>query len=265
MSTKFKIFKRKPKETHSTLKTKFEGIVYKIVGGFLETKPFNHALSKGEEREIPLINFLKQNLPSNYSTAKGEVIDLNETSSPQLDVMLYDSSKNIPFYSGEIQILPAEALLASIEVKSRLTRDEIKKILISVNKLKSLKPFKKDLDQSIQRRDENDKVTCRYFHTVFAYETDISQKDWAKKEFDRIKEVAKEIGVDYKQIDRVIVLNRGLLNPTYSIAKESTDNAEMLLVYYIDLLNYLQRENNRRKIVPYQEYAGKMSHSWIKL
>jgi hypothetical protein len=77
--------------------------------------------------------------------------------------------------------------------------------------------------------------------------------------------VAKEENIDHTLLDRVIVLNKGLINPTYSIAKESTDNADMFLHYYIDLLNFLQRENTRRQTVPYLDYAGKLSKNWIKL
>ena len=137
--------------------------------------------------------------------------------------------------------------------------------MINVNKLKSLKPFGRSVDTSKQRRDPDERVSCRYFHSVFAYETDISERDWAKKEFERIVRVAKEENIDYKLLDRVIVLNKGLINSTYSIAKESSDNASMFLHYYMDLLNYLQRENARRQTVPYLEYAGRMSKDWIKL
>ena len=264
-STPFKIFKKRPAKTHLTFKSKFESAVYKIAGNFFETTAFNHSLTKGEEREVPLIDFFTQNLPKTYSIVKGEIVDLNGESSPQLDVMIYDSSRNIPFYSGNNCILPAESLLSSIEVKSMLTQEDIRKILINAKKLKTLKPFGQKVDISMQRRDVDDKVTCRYFHTVFAYDTDLSAKGWSKNEFERIKRIAKEEKIDYTLLDRVIVLNKGLINPTYSIAKESSDNADMFLHYYIDLLNYLQRENKRRQTVPYLEYAGKLSKDWIKL
>ena len=61
------------------------------------------------------------------------------------------------------------------------------------------------------------------------------------------------------------MFNKGLLNPTYAIGKESKDNADMFLRFYMDLMNYLQRENARRQVVPYLEYAGRMYKNWIKL
>ncbi len=262
--TPYKAFKKRPDSTHSTFKSKFETAIYKIAASFFETAAFHHSLTKGEEREIPFIDFFTQNLPKTYSIVKGEVIDLNENSSPQLDLMIFDSSRNIPFVSRQNFILPAESLLSSIEIKSKLNQEEIRKILINVNKLKTLKPFGKDVDISKQRRAKTDKISCRYFHTVFAYDTDIASQDWSKKEFERIVRVAKEENIDYKLLDRIIVLNKGLINPTYSIAKESTDNADMFLHFYMDILNFLQRENLRRQTVPYIEYAGKMSKNWIK-
>ena len=261
----YKIFNKRIPKTHQTFKSKFESTVYDLANHFFRTDVFNHSLTKGEEREAPFIEFLNKNLPKTYSTVKGEIIDIFGESSPQLDIMIFDRLRNIPFYLGSNNILPAESLLASMEIKSKLNQEEIRKILLNVNKLKSLKPFGQEVDISKQRRTVLDKVRCRYFHSVFAYDTDISKDDWAKKEFERIKRVAKEENIDPKLIDRVIVLNKGLLNPTYSIAKESEDNADMLLHFYMDLMNYLQRENARRQVVPYLEYAGRMSKNWIKL
>jgi len=261
----FRIFRKRPEQAHSAFKSKFESVTYRIAGHFFETDKFNHSLTKGEEREVPFIDFFTENLPRTYSTVKGEVIDIHNESSPQLDIMIYDSSRNMPFYTGQNYILPAESLLASFEIKSRLSQEEIRKVLKSVQKLKTLKPFGKPVAISKQRRAPTEKITCRYFHVVFAYDTDLSPTEWAKKEFDRIKRIAKEENIDYALLDRVVVLNRGFLNPTYSIAKESIDNGGIFLNLYIDLLNYLQRENTRRQNVPYLEYAGSMSKGWIKL
>jgi hypothetical protein len=49
------------------------------------------------------------------------------------------------------------------------------------------------------------------------------------------------------------------------MAKESEDNAECLLHFYMHILNFVQRENNRRQTVPYLDYAGKLSKGWKKI
>ncbi|WP_291285762.1 DUF6602 domain-containing protein [Flavobacterium sp.] len=258
-------FKKRSYEPQETFSTKFEGAVYDIVGQFVKTKVINHSLTKGEEREDPLIEFLKANLPKTYSVVKGEVVDKLNNSSQQLDIMIFDNSRNIPFYSGGHYILPAEALLGSIEIKSKITQEEVRKILKSVSTLKNLKPFGKKVDISKKQRSIEEKVSCRYFHAVFAYDTDIAETNWAKKEMERIIRVAVEEKNDYTLIDRFYVLNKGLINPTVSMAKESKDNAECLLHFYMHLLNFIQRENNRRQTVPYLDYAGKLSKGWEKI
>lgn len=179
--------------------------------------------------------------------------------------MIYDNSRNIPFYTGGHYILPAEALLASIEMKSRITQEETRKIIKSVSTLKGLRPFGKLPDISKKQRSSDERVTCRYFYSVFAYGTDIAETNWAKNEMDRIRRVAFEEKKDETLIDRIFVLDRGLVNPCDSIGKETNDNAESLLYFYMNLLNFLQRENNRRQTAPYLDYAGKLSKGWTKI
>lgn len=258
-------FKKRSYQPQETFKTKFEGAIYDIIGQFVKTKVITHSLTKGEEREDPLIEFLKSNLPKTYSVVKGEVVDTKNNSSQQMDIMIYDNSRNIPFYSGGHYILPAEALLASIEIKSKLTQEESRKILKSVKSLKSLKPFGKQVDVSKKQRTVEEKVTCRYFHSIFAYDTDLAEKDWANCEMGRIKRLATEEKIDSNLIDRIFVLHKGLINPNDSIARETKDNAESLLYFYMNLLNFIQRENNRRQTVPYLDYAGKLSKGWVKI
>ncbi len=257
--------KKRSFEPQTILKSKFESAVYDIVGKFVKTKMINHSLTKGEEREDPLIEFLTENLPKIYSVVKGEVVDIKNISSPQIDIMIYDNSRNIPFYSEGSYILPAEALLASIEVKSKLTQEEMRKILKNTALLKSLKPFGKPVDTSKRHRTVEEKVNCRYFHSVFAYDTDISESNWMKKEFERIERVANEEEIDFTSIDRIFVLNKGLINPSDLVGKESEDDAETFLYFYMNLLNFLQRENSRRDTVPYLDYAGKMTNGWESL
>lgn len=252
-------------KTQITFQSKIESAIYTITGKFLATKIINHSLTKGEEREDPLIEFLNDNLPKKFSVVKGEVVDLFNSSSPQIDIMIYDNSRNIPLYSGGSCILPAEALLASIEIKSKLTQDETKKILKSVEKLKSLKPFRQALDKVVTGRSENDKVICRYYHCVFAYDTDISETDWITKEITRIRNVAEEEVIESTLIDQIFVLNKGLINVAHSIGKGSDNNTETFLYFYMNLVNFLERENGRRKTVPYLEYAGNVTRGYKKI
>lgn len=258
-------FLKKNYKPQETFKSKFENAIYKIFNTFLETKMVKHSGTKGTEREIPLIEFLNLNLPKTYSTVSGEIVDLFNNSSPQLDVMIYDKIRNIPFRSGQNYILPAEALISSIEVKSKLTKNEIKKILINVKKLKDLKPFGRPLDLAKGGRKKEETISCRYYHCVFAYSSDLSKDNWLNKEFIRIKEVARQLDIDYTLIDRIIVLDRGIINLAKSMGKISDDNSTIFMYFYMHLLNFIQRENSRRQNTPFLDYSGSMSERWVKL
>lgn len=261
-----KVTKRK-KTPQKNFISKINSGSNKIRTAFLETAAVNHSLSKGEEREEALIKFISENLPKTFSVVKGEVVDLNNSCSPQMDIMVYDNSRNIPFYdnNGKYYILPAEALLASIEIKSLLNKQEVIKSLKSAEKLKALKPFGKDVDISKKQRAIDDKVTCRYFHSIFAFETDIAKIDWAKKEYSRLAECAVNEKIDPTVIDRIFVLDRGLINVTDANGNESNNKNEIFLHFLMNMLNYIQRENARRQTTPYIDYAGKLSSGWIKL
>ncbi len=199
-------YKKRPVKANPKFKSKFEEAIHNFSGAFIGSKEFKHSLTKGEQREIPLINFLKKALPSNFEIKSGEVVDCYNTSSPQLDIMIYDKSKTIEFFNLDAVIIPSESLLVSIEVKSKLTKEETKKILKNATNLKKLKPFRKK--PVLKQRDDNSTAPhCRYFHCVFAYETDFKSDNWTKSEFDRFKEVAKETNTDLKAIDRIYVIN----------------------------------------------------------
>lgn len=88
---------------------------------FLKTQSINHRGSKGTAREGVLGDFFREQLPGRYSVTEGEVVDLHGHTSPQLDLMFYDASVDFPFRTEGADILAAEALLSSIEVKSKLT------------------------------------------------------------------------------------------------------------------------------------------------
>lgn len=58
--------------------------------------------------------------------------------------MIFDSSRDFPFLEAEKDgagVLAAEALLASVEVKSKLTAQEIEKSCNAARELRRLKPY----------------------------------------------------------------------------------------------------------------------------
>jgi hypothetical protein len=62
---------RPPVEPADALCAKFEAAILQFSAEFPRTKGFQHALTKGEEREEPVQEFLRQNLPDVFGVAGG--------------------------------------------------------------------------------------------------------------------------------------------------------------------------------------------------
>lgn len=256
--TPFRKRKTKPVEQFGS---KFEAGAHELVAGFKKSSLIKHRGNKGADRESAFRNWLKDQLPTRYGVTQGEVVDSFEKTSPQMDVLIFDQSRNVPILRGPTHVLPAEALLVSIEVKSTLTKAELRKSLDAAHQLKSLRPFKK---KPILGNVGNDPAgeDSRYFHSLFAYTTDLSETRGLDKEFARFEEVAGELGVPLATIDRIYIANRGLL---LSDARMGVDGESGPLMYfYMHMLNFIDRENARRHPVPYLNYAGRMSAGWKK-
>ena len=264
MSTRlpFKIRSRHPT---SIFKNTFQAAAQEIASSFLKSHSFQHAATKGSEREIPVQEFFRENLPGKYQVVKGEVVDLFEKHSPQLDVMIFDGQRNFAFYSQENCILPAEALLVSIEVKSLLSKTELELAFKSASKIKELKPFRMDIASPRERGEAADRK-CRYFHCLFAYNTDIAEDNWLSNEYARFVAISEGMGIHVSVLDRLYVANRGLINPSAGLGiTEEPNSGVALMNFYMHSLNFLIRENKRRESAPYVDYAGRLTEGWTKL
>ncbi len=108
---------------------------------FDESRVLLHRGLKGSAREIALImEFLKRCLPPQFACATGEVASSDGKRSSQQDVIIYHASRCPLLYRNEdIEVVPAEGVLAVIEVKSKLDRQELTKAVGQVATAKRLK------------------------------------------------------------------------------------------------------------------------------
>jgi hypothetical protein len=226
-----------------------------------KSSAINHPVSKGTSREESLRAFFRERLPTSYAVAEGEVVDLNGRVSPQLDIIFYDQSSDFALVADKIQVLPAEALLASIEVKSTLNRFEIEKSVRAARKLRELQPFGKPLGGADVGDDPLKAKAARYFHCVFAYDTDLSQENWLNREAARFSSFCSNDHL----IDSVYVLNRGVVNLTNKVGKVEDENGGAITNLYFSILNFLLREGGRRRDTPYDRYVSHESKGWQKL
>ncbi|USX15025.1 hypothetical protein NHH88_04295 [Oxalobacteraceae bacterium OTU3CAMAD1] len=224
---------------------------------------FQHRGIRGDERAEALGQFLAMHLPQSFSVGKGEVVDYLDTRTGQLDLFVYDSSTASPLLAaGENTLLPAEALYAVIEVKSVLTQAELNKCAVAAAKLRDLKPFKHKFSPSPMKGEAPaDCHRCPYI--VFAYTTDLSEEDWAQKEFHRVKVAVQSVGGEADLLDRVIVLNRGMLRPQIAAARVKDEENGVFLDFYIHLMSFLMKERRRRPLIDLLAYVS--TGKWVKL
>ncbi len=103
----------------------------KMMLDFESTRRIPHNLMKGEAREaIVLRDFLRPYLPTRYSVAKAIIIDIEDKSSKQQDLVIYDAfaSPILEDLNQSLLLFP-ESVFATIEVKSCLTKAELSDIV----------------------------------------------------------------------------------------------------------------------------------------
>lgn len=256
---------RPPAEPADAFSAKFSAAILQFSADFLKTQGFKHALTKGEQRELPVQEFLRQNLPDVFGVAAGEAIDPLGAHSPQLDVVVFDRIRNFPVHRGAAVILPAEAVLASFEVKSTLSLAEVERSLLAADNLRALRPFKRPLLSA--DRGKNARLDeCRYFHSVFAYHSDLAKEGWLSAEQARLLDASKRLGIPASSIDRIYVAQRGLLHPERNrgVAEDETSGVGLMNLF-AHVLNFVVRENGNRKAAPYGQYFGRLATGWERL
>lgn len=142
----------------------------------------SHNGEKGRLNETHLVRTLRRYLPDKFGLGTGFIVagGAEITQSRQCDIIIYDRTNNVPFYSSEAwQIYPIEMVYGVIEVKTRLNRKEIKDAFekcavirrMSGNRANPNKAYIRQLPpepiQSVQYRSYKDSLPPRFF--VFGY------------------------------------------------------------------------------------------------
>ena len=241
-----------------------------LLSAFKKSSRTSHRGLKGDARASSIANFLARRLPEGYGIlCKAEVVDYLDQRSSEIDIVIIDKVRNAVLSDDPLWI-PAESLLAYIEVKSVLTEAELRTSYAAAKKISSLRPFKRTFtlagDKTGSAGAESEaQPPLRCFRTVFAYETNLTKADWLVREWERILKVTAEIPCAPREIDRILVLDRGLIN---SPAKMGTDESTLSSVFqqwFINLVNFLVRENRRREAFDFQTYTKTQSPGWKTL
>lgn len=220
-----------------------------------------HSGIKGGEREESLVAFMRERLPERFAVTSGEVVDLNGRTGPQLDILIYDRYADFTFNSGSQCILAAEALLASVEIKSKLNAAEVGKCAVAARKLRDLRPHDRELGGRDVGKFGDGKKRARYMHCVFAFETDLKPAKWPKNEVTRFD---RALGSDHL-IDSAYILGRGVLNFNYRKARAEDESGGAITNFYFTMLNFVLREAERRLPTPYDRYVTHNFKSWTDI
>ncbi len=100
-----------------------------------------HNLHKGTPREAFIKEFLEGHLSEKVAIGTGEIIDANSQPGEkrnQIDIVIYKRDYPKIDFGGGINGFLVESVVATIEVKSVLTKDELKKAFLSAQKIKQL-------------------------------------------------------------------------------------------------------------------------------
>jgi len=98
-----------------------------------------HPGLKGRLREIVVEELVKPFLNPHIRAATGTIVDPYGNQSRQVDVILYDEQVTPPILFSEREgVIPCHSVVATIEVKSSLTREELKSAVENARSVKLL-------------------------------------------------------------------------------------------------------------------------------
>lgn len=100
-----------------------------------------HRLTKGELREEELREAFRPHFPRRFELTSGVIVNLTGAESLQQDLILADSATVPPLIaSGSLTVQPIEAVVASIEVKSRATSETVRDGVLKALSVAALVP-----------------------------------------------------------------------------------------------------------------------------
>jgi hypothetical protein len=232
-----------------------ESIIHFALARSKAASELAHPGLRGRAREIFARDLLTPFLSPNVGACTGIVVDSGGGSSRQIDIIIYDKTL-IPslMFTGEEGIVPIESVLATVEVKSALTRDEIKKSIQNAHSVKYLDAHFAEVMAEIPQK--SSPVCC-----VFSFSSDTKPD----KELIRLEEVVSEVNqeVDKKihvPLSGVCVANTSFTQcvkieygdrPVPSF-ETTTENAAMkFMVFLIDQVSIMERQRSKMLISHY--------------
>ncbi len=199
----------------------FERVKRRLQAEGHAARSFKHGLNRGQIREAFAREFLAQNMSSLWDIGTGEIIHKDATPEedrPQIDIVVYNKKFPKLSLAVDIDLFFVEAVSSFIEIKSRLTKDNLRTSAASAKKVKSLAKLN---SQGINPAGLVDQP--RPYSFVFAYDGPRrieTVHNWLKDVaaeadygIDSLRECtpAERSFFDHRFIDGVFVLGRGFV------------------------------------------------------
>lgn len=119
----------------------FRKVSGKMRSDFELAAQFSHKGTRGAAREETLRQFFKGRLPAKYALGAGEVVGHVSDVSRQCDIILYDAQYGLALkYDDQNQIYPIDSVYGVIEVKSALSKAELRDSLDKIKTFKEMSP-----------------------------------------------------------------------------------------------------------------------------
>ncbi len=141
----------------------------------------NHKLTKGVEAELALADLLRAVLPLRFSAGKGFLIDTCGRQSRELDLVVVDSINTARLFDFRaFEIVPIEAALACIEIKTVLTKSDLDDTFEKFQSIQEMEFFTERIvvpwSRPTREAGISFSTTSRPELVLFAYETSLSDK-----------------------------------------------------------------------------------------
>lgn len=165
-----------------------------------------HPRHRGDTREEDFQDMLRTILPGGLSISKGYAINPETMTSLEQDCLIFDSNQGVDLTSnGSISHLPVETILASVEVKSKLTLSELRRAVINCVSLKKI---------ASRMGSWNVPDFPQICYSIFAYEAPGTLEETTKRLNKYLENVPPPL-----RINMAYVLGQGLITPVVDEAQ----------------------------------------------
>ena len=219
-----------------------------------------HNLEDGKYREYLVKRILDKIVPSKYSITNGFIIDSENNISRDMDVIIYDKNYVPPFFDETYTVVPIEAVIAVIQVKTTL---DTKSLSDSIKNLNSIDHLKSKTGGKIISANKIEIVEeKRYilpYKIIVAYSSKYAENHNYKfnmKDIDflYIIEENKPLIIKHRNdIKAVVNEDKEKLKELSKEYKLETINESKLVFFALNLLDKMKLINNSI-IINYDEY-----------